>query len=150
MPRRALPGPLDASEEARDGTEWGVFGVPGSLHGARGFSPLRTSLPIRAFSFPGATERRCGFRRGHRLSPQPVYLGPPFALRRGVFLGSDVSRFYRADRMFRGRGFPSSLGRFARLFRFACRHPWFFRSTGEGRIPSGRYPLVVAAGFGKL
>ena len=113
MPRRALPGPLDASEEARDGTEWGVFGVPGPLHGARGFSPLRTLLPIRAFSFPGATERRCGFRRGHRLSPQPVYLSHLFLAEEGDS-GARVSRFLSRGWGLPRKRLPSSLGRASR------------------------------------
>ncbi len=44
---------------------------------------------------------------------------------------------------------PSLLRRLDGVQPFS-RHPWFFRFTGEGRIPSGGCPLAVAFGFGKL
>ena len=140
MPRRALPGPLDASEEARDGTEWGVFGVPGPLHGARGFSPLRTLLPIRAFSFPGATERRCGFRRGHRLSPQPVY---PFhlALRRGI-RGGHSFRFHLAERQLRGKPYDFRLGGLRGDGPRSTVVPGSSGLPEGGGIPPGGYPVA--------
>lgn len=44
---------------------------------------------------------------------------------------------------------PSLLRRLDGVQPFS-RHPWFFRFTGEGRIPSGCCPLAVAFGFGKF
>jgi hypothetical protein len=106
--------------------------------------------PVVLASTPGSTWRRHDFRRGHQFSLQPLdslaRLTSEEGLPREV-----VSRFYRADSLFRWGKSPSSIGRFGFGTRpRPCRHPCFFWFTSRGRIPLGHYPSVLAtalAGF---
>ena len=68
----------------------------------------------------------------------------------GVRPRSVVFRSHRADWGFRVRRLPCGLGGSLGRVLFAYRHPWFFRFTGEGRIPSGGYPLLRSYGPGGL
>lgn len=67
------------------------------------------------------------------------------ALASGGFPGADVFRFYRADRSFRRKEIALVLWTVIQaVFLGLPRHPWFFRFTDEGRIPSGRCPSPIA------
>lgn len=116
------------------------FTVAFSL-GPRSFSSLNLTIhPSETISrfYLGAE----GKRSGHRFSSQPVDRFSR-ALRRGDAPGPS-SRSYLARRMSLGEvaflDWAVSFGVISEVYR----HPWFFRFTGEGRIPSGNYPSSLA------
>ena len=105
-----------------------------------------TAHPVR-FSSLTTIRRRLGFRPdiGSRRSPFPFSIQP---LTRMGFQGAQFSDpIWRLGPHLRITSEPWMVSAAHR--NRVVHHPWFFRLTGEGRIPSGCYPSPLPPPFGK-
>ena len=121
--------------------EWRFFGVPGPFHGARGFSPLRTSLPSQLNLLSGSTRERIGIARSINLRCSPLISPDPISYEIG---GSGNPMF--SEKLSGGSGVPrmtsrSSLGQASREAKPGSTDGLDCSGSPEGgRIPPGGYP----------
>ena len=117
------------------------------LRGLRSFTSLGlTAHPVR-FSSLTTIRRRLGFRPdiGSRRRPFPFSIQP---LTRMGFQGAQFSDpIWRLGPHLRITSEPWMVSAAHR--NRVVHHPWSFRLTGEGRIPSGCYPSPLPPPFGK-